>query len=332
MTSLSIVVPILNCATSIPAHLGAMAAWLDLAEEIVVIDSHSEDGSLELVRETLCHPNLKLLNHPRGLYQSWNHAISQTRGKWIYISTIGDTITREQLAHLIAAGEELEADVVVSQPEFVIEENITMKLPIWPIQRIVDCHDIQQPTVIDPLAALVHAVRSIPDAILGSSASNLYYGDHLRARPFPTCFRMAGDTGWAIRYALETRFCYTVRVGSIFRFHSDTYSCPDDDVQKWVVSALQDEGIKVLRENKKSVNTELVEILEASLVCKQSYLLARAEWSQTRREGRVPWYLNPSAFMKRKRSKILRRKNLEYMERFKELDNVLKKLPLQKVR
>jgi hypothetical protein len=218
--------------------------------------------------------------------------------------------------------------VVVSQPEFTFDPHITIQSPVWPVQAIIEFYDIEQPSVIDPLAALAHAVRSIPNAILGSSASNLYRGDHLRARPFPTCFRMCGDTGWAIRHALETRFCYTARVGSIFRFHSDTYSCPDDKTIKWVCAALQDEGIRVLRENKTQANNDLFEILECSLVLKARHLLARAEWSQARREGRIPWYLRPSAIMKRNRSKILRRKNLEYMERLKHLENVLKKLPL----
>jgi glycosyltransferase involved in cell wall biosynthesis len=330
MTSprISVVLPTLDCADELPAHIRSMESWLDLAGEIIAVDSDSADGTADVIREHLKHPNLRVLNHPRGLYQSWNHAISLTTGKWIYISTIRDTITRDQLMHLIDAGETLEADVVSSLPEFVFDAKINMTPPVWPISRILEFHQIKEPTVIHPMAAFCHACRFLPNAILGSSASNIYRGNHLRARPFPTSYRMAGDTGWAIRHALETRFCYTARIGSIFHFHSDTYSCPDDEANKWVCAALQDEGIRVLRENKMLANNDLFDILEDSLVLRQRHLLARAEWSQARREERIPWYLRLSAIMKRNRSKILRRKNLENMERLKYLESVLKKLPL----
>lgn len=326
--TLSVVLPTLNCAGDLPAHIRSMDAWLDLAGEVIAVDSDSTDGTADVIRQNLKHPNLRVLNHPRGLYQSWNHAISESKGKWIYISTIGDSITRDQLQHLLDSGEALRADVVVSQPEFTFDPHIIIQTPVWPVQAIIEFYDIEQPSVIDPLAALAHAVRSIPNAILGSSASNLYRGDHLRARPFPTCFRMCGDTGWAIRHALETRFCYTARVGSIFHFHSDTYSCPDDEAIKWVCAALQDEGIRVLRENKTPRNIDLFELLEDSLTLKQRHLLARAEWSLARREGRIPWYLRVSAIMKRNRSNILRRKYLENMQRPERLENALRKLPL----
>lgn len=326
MHSLSVIIPTLNCASEMPAHIRSMEPWLELADEIIAVDSESEDGTAEIIRDLIRHKGLKSITHPRGLYQSWNHAISLTTGKWIYISTIGDCITREQLEHLLAAGESLNADVVISPPEFIFDSHLSIEVPEWPVHRIVAFHEIEQPTVIDPLAAFAHAVRATPEAILGSSASNLYRGDHLRNRPFPTCFRMAGDTGWVIRHALNSRFCYTNRTGSVFRFHSETYTCPDYDANKRLIASLQEECVRILREKRAPENNELFEMLEDYLFLKDRYMLAREEWGLARRESFIPWYLRPSAVSKRKNRQTLKKKYLLYPEL---LNHALGKLPLQ---
>ncbi len=112
-------VPTRNCAPLLQRHLESMVKWLDLIEEIVVVDSFSEDGTLEMIKAGLRHPRLRILSHPPGLYQSWNHGIQQLNAKYCYISTIGDTISRDGLQHLVDAAENLRCDVVMSKPEFL---------------------------------------------------------------------------------------------------------------------------------------------------------------------------------------------------------------------
>ena len=325
---LSVVIPTLNCAEAMPAHIESMKPWLDLPDEITAVDSDSEDGTPDLIRKKVRHPNLRIINHPRGLYQSWNHAISQSTGKWIYISTIGDTITREQLEHLLAAGEALKADVVASPPRFVFDAHIDMKAPVWPVHRILEFYGICQPFVIDPLAAFVLAVNSNPDAILGSSASNIYRGRHLRARPFPTCFRMAGDTGWAIRHALETRFCYTARQGSVFRFHSETYTCLDKEADQRLIQSLHEEGVMAVRENSSHANRAIMDLLDEGMRLKMKHQQARMEWRLAKIAGRIPWYLRPSAIRSHNNYKSV---SAELAENSKRMGKVLKTLPLQTV-
>jgi glycosyltransferase involved in cell wall biosynthesis len=53
----------------------ALRSWLDLAQEVVVVDSESSDGTVEFLQSELRHPNLRFLSHPPGLYQSWNFGI-----------------------------------------------------------------------------------------------------------------------------------------------------------------------------------------------------------------------------------------------------------------
>src|SRR5258705_10933855 len=100
--SLGVLVPTLNCASLVPAHLESMRSWFDFASEIVVVDSHSDDGTIDLLREGLKHPGLRILQHPRGLYQSWNFGINQITSKYTYVSTVGDSISRAGLEHLYA--------------------------------------------------------------------------------------------------------------------------------------------------------------------------------------------------------------------------------------
>src|SRR6185437_6009820 len=100
MCALGIVLPTRNSMAYLPAHLADMAEWLDLAAEVVVVDSDSRDGTLDFIKSNLHHPGLRLLSHPPGLYESWNHGLQNLTVKHAYISTVGDTITRAGLRHL----------------------------------------------------------------------------------------------------------------------------------------------------------------------------------------------------------------------------------------
>lgn len=327
MKTLSVVLPTLNCAGSLPAHLESMAAWLDLATEIVVVDSFSDDGTPELISDRLQHPNLRILSHPRGLYQSWNHAIAQTTGDWIYISTIGDTITRPHLEHLLTVGNSLGSDVVISPPTFTFEDHLKMKPPVWPIVRLLEFHRIEKPTEISPFAALYHGARVLPNAILGSSASNLYRGDHLRPRPFATAFKSAGDAAWALQFSLETRFCFTPRQGSTFRFHSAHYVQQDpvehagwcQGMREIVKQAL--EGFPLPPEW-----VEIGRLMAGMDPFEAEIKEANRQWHSIRRANRIPWYLKKHAWQHRAyRNSLIRQRQATAAR----LDEVVRTLPVR---
>lgn len=300
MKSLSVVVPTLNCAKGIPAHLDSMRQWLDLASEIVVVDSHSDDDTPELIRDGLQHPNLRILSHPRGLYPSWNFGIAQTTGDWIYISTIGDTITRAHLEHLLEVGDELGSDVVVSQPTFTYDEHIEMEPPIWPIAHLLDFHRITKPTEISPCAALYHAARFIPDAILGSSASNLYCGEHLRQRPFPSMFKSAGDTAWTLQYRLETRYCFTPNQGSSFCFHRAHYAAHDPEYYEQLCESMHALVRQMLAAVSPTPEWATVSgMMEETETLRQRILAANRQLKNIRRASLIPWYFRKQALQYR---------------------------------
>jgi len=218
-SSISVVLPTYNCRDLLVPHLRSMQDWLDLADEVIVVDSRSTDGTLDLIRSELRHPRPRIIERDRGLYQSWNEGIAATTGDWVYISTAGDLITRNLLLHLREVGEALGASVVVSAPDFAHEDGRPHRDLGWPPTKLLAAFGQGHPFVMQPAATQFLAFQNCPNAILGSSASNLYRGPHLRARPFPTEYGVVGDTAWIMRYGHETRLALTPRRGSTFCIH-----------------------------------------------------------------------------------------------------------------
>jgi len=243
---LSVVLPTYNCRRQMARHLASMATWADLADEIIVVDSRSTDGTLEFIRERLRHPNLRIIERDRGLYQSWNEGIAATSGDWVYISTAGDTIERAHLLHLLELGERTGADVVISPPRFIDETGAPCADLNWPPAEIVRRFGARRPFVLGKEAAITLSYLHCPRSVLGSSASNLYRGPHLRVRPFPEEFRGAGDSAWILRHAEDTKICFTPRIGSAFCVH-DKPDAPSPAQRNDVVRSLIVEKRRALR-------------------------------------------------------------------------------------
>jgi hypothetical protein len=239
---LSIVVPTFDCVPLMERHLESMAAWADLADEIIVVDSRSTDGTLDLIRARLRHPNLRIIERDRGLYESWNEGIAATTGEWVYVSTAGDTIERSHLLHILDLGERAEADVVISPPRFVDEDGGSHADLGWPPQEIISKYGDGRPFVLSNVAAACLALIYCPSCLLGSSASNLYRGDALRARPFPTAFRGAGDTVWLMRHATALRLCLTPQIGSNFCVHPKAVKISTQEAEAGMVKFFEEKA------------------------------------------------------------------------------------------
>src|SRR5437660_9427228 len=148
MLPIGVVVPTRNSATLVPAHLESMRPWLDQVEEVVVVDSFSTDGTVDLLKAGLRHPNLRILEHPPGLYQSWNHGIAQLKTEYCYISTVGDGITREGLEHLSEIIARLHCDAAISKPRFIDVNGGPFPTPRWPIDDVISTLRITQPIAL----------------------------------------------------------------------------------------------------------------------------------------------------------------------------------------
>ena len=206
----------------LPRHLAAMANVLACCAEVIHCDSYSDDGTKAFVSKELSHPCLKQVDHPPGLYASWNHAIQQCTQKYIYISTIGDTITEDGLRRLLTLAEDTKADIVISPPRFVAAGGEEGSLD-WPIHKIVREYRLASPRALPAALMFSEAIFNCPNAVIGSSASNLYRASFLQPRPFPVDYHGAGDAAWAIHHAAEARWAIFPEVVSTFLIHPKSY-------------------------------------------------------------------------------------------------------------
>ncbi len=301
MASLSVLLPTLNSMPLLPAHIESMKPWLDLAGEIIVVDSFSADGTTDFIQRELAGYPLKIHQHPRGLYQSWNYGIQQASRHWLYISTIGDSISRDQLLHHLEIAETFDADVVISAPKWIDQKDAPLPSIRWAVNDIVDRLALTTPRQLDPAVshffALLHTYSS---ALLGSAASNLFKTSHLQRHPFPTEYGMSGDGAWGLRHAYDTRLVVTPRQGSTFRIHPKPYSLSDYHVEE-LGERLHRLGQIVHQANAsaaESAGLKNPRTLELTKAVTLSYARLKAL-----RRKRRPWFVFPDVWAARLQSK-----------------------------
>lgn len=213
-----VVVPTLNAMIYLARHVERLRELAPHVEEIVVVDSHSADGTAEYLREHLNLPKARHLRHPPGLYASWNFGLSQLRAKYAYIATVGDTVPLATLEQLVALAEEREADVVLTPPKLVTESGRISERR-WPIHDFIEKHRLNAATEIPGWKAFAWTALNVPAGLLGSSASNLYRTDVLQRHPFPTGFGYHGDTAWLLENALGLCIVIAPQIASEFLIH-----------------------------------------------------------------------------------------------------------------
>jgi glycosyltransferase involved in cell wall biosynthesis len=301
--SIGVVLPTYNCAALLPEHLESIQPWLDLVSEVIVVDSHSDDGTVEMIRERLSHPGLRILSHPRGLYQSWNFGLSQLHTKYAYISTVGDSITRFGLEHLYTVAEQLQCHVVASEPCFIDNDGTPIPQAKWPIDDVLSTLRITEPTYIEGLELFLFVMLHAGDgaAILGSSASNLYRTDLLQNRPFPTDFGTVGDGAWGVANVFDYRLGVTPERVSTFRFHPKAYSCEEYAVDN-VCQRLFLLAGEILRQ-RLTIDTTLQNESERIGCSDFTRLVGELrEWNHRLgklRKGKCLWIFNPFAWQAR---------------------------------
>ncbi len=282
----------------LPAHIASMRSWLDLADEIIVVDSHSTDGTQEYLRENLRDHPAQIHTHPRGLYQSWNSAIQRATGRWLYIATVGDPITRDLLEHLLDTAESLQSDVLLGNPAFIDESDQPLPDFYWAPNEIADTLAAQGPVTFSGPAALFYAAKHLyTSALLGSCASNLYRTTHLQRFPFCTDFGMAGDAAWGIRHSLETSFASTRHPGSFFRVHRKSYetcACECETLEPRLHELVREtcsrQPASALLDQLKI--PEMITHLTASIQLGRSLKVRR-------KQSRGPWYVHPALWRER---------------------------------
>jgi glycosyltransferase involved in cell wall biosynthesis len=301
MLPLSVLIPTRNSMSLLPGHIETMRPWLDLAQEIVVVDSESRDGTAELLRKQLPSEKTRFFKHPPGLYQSWNFGIQQVRAPYMYVSTIGDSMSREGLIHLNEVAQKFSCDIVISPPDFVDDIGRPTQANHWPVHRVISCLNLKSETCLEGIIPFLIAWTFMPFAMLGSSASNVYRTSVLKERPFPTDFGWNGDGAWGLANSLNIKLGVTPRCFSSFRKHAklyplDEYAAEDADRRMLDSGLAALEKALCLRPEIK-VEAERLE-LPKFIAAKEVALRWRAEVTR-QRHHRWPWVLNPFAWRAR---------------------------------
>lgn len=205
----------------------AMADW-----ELVVCDSHSDDGSWEYFQKFQDDPRVRLVQVPReGVYAGWNECISRATGKYVYIATSDDTMTRDCLAKMCAALERNPGcDMAICGLQ-IIDENGQSIPSLWqesPIHQFLGGYlDVQH-------------IRYPPfDAIVSCGWDTTYLSTTqvlTRRTLFETfglfCveFGSWGDFEWNIRTGLVAARIHVPEVLATWR-RTPTQATQDDDFQ-----------------------------------------------------------------------------------------------------
>jgi len=99
----SLVMTVLNEAASLPAVLETLMAQTRPADEIVIVDGGSRDGSVELLRASEAYLPLRIVVRPgANISQGRNAAIGVATGDVIAVTDAGVRLPPDWLEHLVA--------------------------------------------------------------------------------------------------------------------------------------------------------------------------------------------------------------------------------------
>ena len=311
--TLGVVIPTRNCAHLIGPALPELHAWLDLAAEVVVVDSFSTDGTLDLLKQELRHPRVRFLSHPPGLYESWNFGISQLTTDYLNISTAGDTITRAGIQRLMEAATAMDGDVVISKPHIRGVQGEPLDFD-WPIDDAIRTLRITAPQRLHRREALLLVSLTMQSALTGSCASNVFRTECLKRFPFPSGFGNAGDRAWCLTHVAEVSWVVIPEKFSVFLCHPTTAPRAESTAiagAKPVHQVLED-GIAAWRKSGAVTEEDLVWIRwhDQGRALKAWYE-AKLEFTARRRRG-WSWCLSPRAWQ-------IRRRRQSWMRRLQEI-------------
>jgi hypothetical protein len=301
MLPIGVVIPTKNSMKYLPGHLDNLSTWIDLAEQVVAVDSFSTDGTVDYLKKNLPHPQIRFVEHPPGLYASWNFGISQIASEFCYISTVGDSITREGIEHLANTASRLHCDVLVSHPDFVNKAGQPCEGPEWPMLDVMRRLGVQEPVRLPSTIMVATAFLHTGGAITGSCASDLFRTAILQKYPFPLDFGTAGDGGWSLQNAGRVIWAATPEKVTTFRRHPPTASATEIKVGE-TANQFAQLAKKIaadwLEANTDYVSTEVCAHIRSLLSLSIKHEELRRRYNAFRK-GKWPWVLNPTAWRTR---------------------------------
>jgi hypothetical protein len=203
-----------------------------MVHEFIWVITESPDRSHEIAREAAKELGGQILEVPRGLYQAWNFAIARATGDFIYISTIGDTITPQGLNALSHCLQKATADVVFSPPAISppTRDNLH-RSKHWPVFRFAPILNRYVGSRLPREKVILMQILSGASGLLGSCASCLFRASFLQGRPFPSDHHHYGDTAWSYQNLPEALLAFHPDTVARFTIHDSNASRTVDKKQ-----------------------------------------------------------------------------------------------------
>jgi glycosyltransferase involved in cell wall biosynthesis len=220
-SSISVVIPVYQCAERLPEHVASLRKLRSLVHEFIWVITISQDGSHQIAREAARELGGQILEVPRGLYQAWNFGIAQATGEFVYFSTVGDTISPEGLNELVLCIQKNQADVVFSPPVISPPTQANLKhcrhWTVFVFSKILNRFNEAR---IPNEKTFLLQILSGASGLLGSCASCLFRTSFLQVRPFPTDYHHYGDTAWTFHNLPEAIIAFHPNPVARFVIHN----------------------------------------------------------------------------------------------------------------
>jgi glycosyltransferase involved in cell wall biosynthesis len=197
--------------------------------EIVAIDDHSSDRTMEILGEyQKKDPRLRVVRNPKnlGLVDNWNRCVELARGEWIKFVFQDDLIAPTCVEKLVSAGEK-GFSMVVCRRDIIFDAESVELQPVY--RKYQDTFTVEKifpgATEISPetfrgnvLDYLDYNFIGEPNTVLLRKHVFLRYGGF-----HPHLIQLCDYEYW-IRVAIHTGFTYVPETLATFRVHRDASS------------------------------------------------------------------------------------------------------------
>ncbi|HEY5814438.1 MAG TPA: glycosyltransferase [Terrimicrobiaceae bacterium] len=222
--AVSVCLPTLNSRRFLAERLESIRRQTCTDWEIIAVDSHSEDGTLELLQQLAREDARIRLHHAPadGIYPNINRCVSLAQAPHIYIATSDDTMAPDCLEKLVAALQ-THGDCDLAHCELRIIDEQGCSMPDWWSKTSIFARSSgsllhQMHIRRAPFDGLLHLVG----AIVYTSLTQLLIRRSLFTRVglFKPHWGSIGDFNWNMRACLVANTVHVPNTWGGFRIHA----------------------------------------------------------------------------------------------------------------
>lgn len=242
MPLVSICLPNLNMRPFLDARMASIMAQTLGDWELIVCDSHSEDGAWEFFQQFRHDRRVQLHQVPReGVYAGWNECLRRARGEYVYVATSDDTAEPRLLERMVGLLERhRDVDLAVCRFEFIDQAGAPMR-PV-PLREVGTFYDPWRDVPHRRSGLLEFVVHVGLDCPSWTTITSVVFRRRLIEKVgfFRTDCGTSADRLWAMRAALVTDTLSVPEVLATWRWHAAQASwggrSPRDALRNWAIS------------------------------------------------------------------------------------------------